>query len=88
MQDLTNLQRDARSNGQHGRVVIPIKRIDGVRNVSDLTRAFIEEALFFPFAPHDDLVDTARCIYDEKMDALAPKPFDAEAAEPSIYPDT
>ena len=88
MQDLTNLQRDARSNGQHGRVVMPIKRIDGVRNVYDLARAFIEEALFFPFAPHDDLVDTARCIYDEKMDALAPKPFDAEGAEPSIYPDT
>ena len=88
MQDLTNLQRDARSNGQHGRVVMPIKRIDGVRNVYDLARAFIEEALFFPFAPHDHLVDTARCIYDEKMDALAPKPFDAEGAEPSIYPDT
>ena len=35
--------RDARSNGQHGRVVMPIKRIDGVRNVYDLARAFIEE---------------------------------------------
>jgi hypothetical protein len=53
----TRLQRACEASGELYRIVRPIKHLDEDRNGYDLTRAFIEEALFFPFAPHDDLID-------------------------------
>ena len=68
------------------RVQGPIKAIDEERHVYDVTRAFFEEALQFPFSPKDDLVDATSRLYD-----LQPRPavqFEAEQAEQPIYADT
>jgi hypothetical protein len=59
---LTKLQRACEASGELLRILRPIEHLDEDRNVYDLTRAFIEEALFFPFAPRDDGIDAcARC---------------------------
>lgn len=68
------------------RICEPIKRLDENREPYDLTRAFIEEALFFPFAPHDDLVDACSRIYD--MEPVAADPFDAADHEATVHPDS
>jgi hypothetical protein len=76
-------QRRARS-GERYRIVDPIKHLDEDRNIYDLTRAFIEEALFFPFAPHDDLIDACARIYD--MEPVAPNQWE-RAWQPPVHPD-
>lgn len=77
--------RALEATGQHYRIVRPIKLVDEDRNIYDLTRAFMEEAMFFPFSPKDDLVDAASRIYD-----LSPKPaiqYETTALEQVAYPD-
>jgi hypothetical protein len=65
--------------------VRPIKHLDEDRNVYDLTRAFIEEALFFPFAPRDDLIDACARIYD--MSPVPAQRLERAAFEPPLHPD-
>jgi hypothetical protein len=88
MQGLTKLQRAQEALGQVHRVVQPIKRQDEEGRPYDLTRAFMEEALFFPFAPHDDLIDAVSRIYDEKMEVRPAVMFEQAAAEQRIHPDS
>jgi len=45
------------------RISDPIRHLDEYRNVYDLTHALIEEALFFPFATQDDLIDDCSRIW-------------------------
>jgi hypothetical protein len=52
----------------------------------DLTRVFIEEARFHPFAPHDDLIDAVSRIYD--MEPKKPVMFEAANAEMRAHPDS
>ena len=63
----------------------PIKHLDEDRNGYDLIRAFIEEALFFPFAPHDDLIDACARVYD--MSPVAPSQWERGEWEAPVYPD-
>lgn len=87
LEGLTRLQRACEAQMQGHRIVHAIKRMDENRDVYDVTRAFIEEALFFPFAPHDDLVDAVSRLYDIESLPL-PQAFEARAGEPTVYPDT
>jgi hypothetical protein len=50
-----------------------------------LTRPFIEEVLFFPFAPHDDLIDGCSRIYD--MQPAAASKWERAEWEPPVHPD-
>jgi hypothetical protein len=81
----TKLQRACEASGELYRIVRPIKRLDEDRNGYDLTRAFIEEALFFPFAPHDDLIDACSRIYD--MQPCAAEKWERAEVAPTVYPD-
>jgi hypothetical protein len=83
--DLTKRQRACVASGELYRIVKPIKRLDEDRNLYDLTRAFIEEALFFPFAPHDDLIDACARIYD--MQPTAPSQWERAEWQTPVYPD-
>lgn len=72
--------------GQGYRIRTAIKAIDEERSVYDLTRAFIEEALFFPFSAKDDLVDSASRIYD--MQPVPPVQHESAEVDAAVYPDT
>jgi hypothetical protein len=82
---LTRMQRACEASGELYRIVRPIKRLDEDRNGYDLIRAFIEEALFFPFAPHDDLIDACSRIYD--MQPVAAQAWERGSAAPPVHPD-
>ena len=82
---MAKLQRACEASGEHYRIARPIKRLDEDRNVYDLTRAFIEEALFFPFAPHDDLIDACARIYD--MQPTPAQRWERAEWQPPVHPD-
>lgn len=60
----TSRMQEMEAAGNAWRIAKPIVRKDEAGNVYDLSRAFMEEAIFFPFGTHDDLVDAASRIYD------------------------
>jgi hypothetical protein len=66
MQGLTKDMRRLKESGQEHRIVRAIVRKDEDDRPYDVTRRLIEEMLFFPFAPHDDLIDAVSRIYDMK----------------------
>jgi len=82
---LTRRQRGCEAAGELYRIVRPIKRLDEDRNGYDLTRAFIEEALFFPFGPHDDLIDACARIYD--MEPVPAQAWERGSWEAPVHPD-
>jgi hypothetical protein len=83
--DLTRAQRACERLGERYRIVHPIGRLDEDRNAYDVTRAFIEEALFFPFAPHDDLIDACSRVYD--MQPVPASKWERAEWEPPVFPD-
>jgi hypothetical protein len=78
---ITSRQRFCEKTQQHYRIVRPLRRIDEDGNVYDLTRVMMEEARFFPFAPHDDLIDAASRIFD--MEPAMPVAHESLATEAS-----
>ena len=81
----TRQQRRLEGLGERYRIVDPVRHLDEDRNVYDLTRAFIEEALFFPFAPHDDLIDACARIYD--MQPTPAQRWERGGWEAPVHPD-
>jgi hypothetical protein len=87
MQGPTRRQRYMEVTEQKYRIVVPIKRVDEQGNAYDLTRMFLEEMRLHPFAPHDDILDSASRIYD--LEPKAPVAIEAMAStEPTAHPDT
>jgi hypothetical protein len=86
MEGPTRLQRYCEATMQTHRIVTALRRRDERGDMYDLTRAFIEEARFHPFAPHDDLMDAVSRVYD--MDAQKPQIFEVASVEPTAHPDS
>jgi hypothetical protein len=78
--------RALEESGQGHRIVRPIKRRNEDGAVYDLTREWMNEALFYPFAPKRDLIDASSRIYD--MNATAPVLNEGRLAEPTSYADS
>lgn len=83
----TTKEQELKSAGQPYRAVQPIQRLaEGTeRTIYDLTRAFIEEMRFHPFAPRDDLIDAVSRIYD--MDPQSAVPFEDDKIQKMHFPD-
>jgi hypothetical protein len=79
-------QDEMKNTGQQHRIVHAIKRRDEEGNLYDLTREFMAEAMFFPLAPKDDLIDAVSRIYD--IEASPPKQFESTAFQPKSFPDS
>jgi hypothetical protein len=86
MRDLPKEQRTLIAAGEGHRVVRAIRRRDEDNAVYDLTRELIAEALFFPLAPKDDLIDAVSRIYD--MGATRPIVYEAGELEPKSFADS
>jgi hypothetical protein len=76
---LTKAQDRMQKSGLDHLICKPIRRLDEDRKPYDVTMALIEEMLFFPFAPKDDMVDATSRIYD--MDTIIPSYFEEREAE-------
>lgn len=81
----TNLQRDMIARGLPDLCCTAIRRLDENKQMYDLTRAFLEEAMFFPYGLHDDLLDAGSRVYD--LEPLPPQIMARGDLEPTEYVD-
>lgn len=61
---LSKAAREAMRRGEGYRIIQPIKRLNEDGDTYDLFRELVAEFQFFPFAPHDDLIDAMSRIED------------------------
>lgn len=80
MKGPTRMQRYMEQTAQTYRIVTALKRRDENKDVYDVTRGFIEEAVRHPFAAHDDFIDATSRIFD--LEPAAPVPHEAQATDP------
>lgn len=81
----SRVEMAAGAKGQKYLIIGALKRKDENGDVYDVTRALIEEAMFFPFSPKDDLIDCCSRIYD--MEPHAPQVIDESDLEPQDHED-
>lgn len=79
MKGLSRMQRWCESNGQSYRIVRSVRRRDENKDIYDVTRVFIREAISHPYAAHEDFLDSLARIYD--MEAFKPVQYEAGATE-------
>lgn len=83
--------QDAIAAGERWRVAQMIRKKDEDGRLYNFIETFLEEYTFFPFAPHDDVLDATSRIYD--MDPVPPVFYESEpgrpmSLEPEVFPDT
>jgi hypothetical protein len=78
---MKGITRRQQGVAQH-RIVTALRRRDENNELYDLTRAFIDEAIRHPFAPHDDLIDATSRIYD--IEPFAPVPLEGQQSTEPI----
>jgi hypothetical protein len=86
----TRAARELKEGGELWRLAKPIKHKDEDGRVYDFLERFVEEYTFFPFAPHDDILDACSRIHD--MQVVGPVFYDhepgrANSVEPEIFVD-
>ncbi len=79
MKGLPRNMQAMKDSGREHLVARSIRRMDEDRKPYDLTQCLVEEMLFFPFAPKDDLVDAVSRIYD--MEPMTPSVRENEEAD-------
>ena len=77
---LLKQQQECRDAAQSARIVTALRRRDENGDIYDLTRAFIDEMIRHPFAPHDDLIDGVSRIFE--LEPKAPIRYEAQSTEP------
>jgi hypothetical protein len=83
--DETPQQRRAIDEGGPDLVAKPVKRLDENKAIYDLVRDFIDEATFFPYGLHDDLLDACSRVYD--MEPTPPRLYRPEDLSPPVFAD-
>jgi hypothetical protein len=78
-------QREMRRLGQDFRIFMPMHRLDENRRLYSVNRVFLDEALVFPFAQHDDFLDATSRIFD--MDPRPPVLVNERDTEPEAFAD-
>lgn len=81
----TRNQAELRARGEEFRIWKPTRQLDEDRRLYSLNKKFLEELMVFPFAPHDDALDTASRWYDMAMQA--PIVIDQRMLEPEVFED-
>lgn len=78
-------QASLRARGEAFRIYTPTRQLDENREVYSLNKRLLDEYLVYPFAPHDDALDTASRWND--MDLNVPVIIDERALEPEAFSD-
>jgi hypothetical protein len=83
---LSRAQQGAIDAGSPDLVAKAIRKVDEEDKIYDVTHAFMDEYLTFPFGEHDDILDTTSRIYD--MEMFPPKVTSPEDTEPKFFHDS